>query len=258
VAKQPEPKEKAKEVAQPPVKVEPVDSDAVLRNAAEKLAAGKTLEAYRLLSDALLRDPQAKRGAEFRARLTKLSEQVFFSDKVIVPHSIGHTVVRGDTLDKLRASNKTTIELLRRMNGLKGNTLRIGQHLKIVPGGFDVQVDKSDFRLTVTKDGLWVREFKIGLGKNGATPVCECLAGAKLPEPAYTSVFPHVPYGDKKNNPLGTRWITIQGEYGIHGTWEPEAVGKEESKGCVRMLNEDVEWLFDLIVKDSSKIVIRR
>jgi lipoprotein-anchoring transpeptidase ErfK/SrfK len=256
--KPPEPKEKAKEPVEKAETPEPVDADAALKEADEKLVAGKTLEGYKLLSDAVLRDPKAKRGDEFRARLTKLADQVFFSDKVFSPHSVLHTVVPGDALVKLEAKYRTTIELIRRLNGLKGTTLRAGRNLKIVPGGFDVAVDKSDFRLTVTKDGLWVREFKIGLGKNGTTPVGEFTAGAKLPEPAYTSVFPHVPYGDKKNNPLGSRWITIQGEYGIHGTWEPEAVGKEESKGCVRMLNADVEWLFDLIVKGSSKIVIRR
>jgi lipoprotein-anchoring transpeptidase ErfK/SrfK len=256
-AKEPEPKEKAKEPIAPPTPIESVDADAVLKDADAKQAAGKTLEAYKALSDALLRDPKAKRGDELRARLTKLSDEVFFSDKVVGPHSIRPLVVKGDSLLKLATKHNTTIELIRRLNGLKGTTLRLGRNLKIIPGGFDVAVDKSDFRLTVTKDGLWVREFKIGLGKNGTTPVGDYVAGQKLPEPAYTKVFPHVPYGDKKRNPLGTRWITIKGEYGIHGTWEPQAIGKEESEGCVRMLNQDVEWLYDLIVEGSSKIVIR-
>ncbi|MBM4035989.1 MAG: LysM peptidoglycan-binding domain-containing protein [Planctomycetes bacterium] len=257
-AAEPEPKVKAKEPVTPPTPVESVvDADAVLKDADAKEAAGKTLEAYKALSDALLRGPKAKRGEELRARLTKLSDAVFFSDKVVAPHAINHQVVRGDSLIKLATAHKTTIELVRRLNGLKGTTLRLGQRLKIVPGGFDVAVDKSDFRLTVTKDGLWVREFRIGLGKNGTTPIGGYVAGEKLPEPAYTRVFPHVPFGDKKRNPLGTRWITIQGDYGIHGTWEPQSVGKEESEGCVRMLNQDVEWLYDLIVKGSSKIAIR-
>jgi len=177
--------------------------------------------------------------------------------RVIEPFAALHKVAAGDTLDKIARSNKTTIELLRRINGIKGDMLRIGQNLKVVPGGFDVAVDKSDFHLTVTKDGCWVREFRIGLGKNGTTPVGEFVAGHKLLEPVYTAVFPAVPFGDKKNNPLGTRWITVTTDYGIHGTWEPETIGKEESKGCVRMANADVEWLFDLMVPGSSKIVIR-
>jgi lipoprotein-anchoring transpeptidase ErfK/SrfK len=73
-------------------------------------------------------------------------------------------------------------------------------------------------------------------------------------------VFPHVPPSDHKNNPLGTRWIPIEGagkDYGIHGTWEPDSIGKESSKGCIRMRNEDVQWLFDLIVAGESKITIK-
>jgi LysM repeat protein len=260
-AKEPEAKEKEKEKekgpVEPPKKVEPVDSDAVLKEADEKLAAGKKVDAYRLLSEALLRDPKAKRGDELRSRLTKLGEEVFFSGRVIEPFAVLHQVAVGDSLIKLAGKYKTTVELLRRINGIKGDVLRIGQNLKVVPGGFDVAVDKSDFHLTVTKDGCWVREFRIGLGKNGATPPGEFVAGHKLREPVYAAVYPPVPFGDKKNNPLGTRWITVQADYGIHGTWEPDTIGKEESKGCVRMANQDVEWLFDLIVPGQSKITIR-
>ncbi|HPD16766.1 MAG TPA: L,D-transpeptidase family protein [Planctomycetota bacterium] len=252
----PEPKEKAKE-PEPPKKAEPVDSDAVLRAADAALAAGKPVEAHKVLSDAILRDPKAAKAADMRTRLTKLSEEIFFSDKVFAPYSIAYTVVAGDALVKIAGKHKTTIELLRRINGLKGDNLRIGQRLKVIPGGFDVAVDKSDFRLTVTKDGAWVREFLVGLGKNGTTPVGEFVAGHKLKEPVYFGDGTPIPYGDKTKNPLGTRWITIQAEYGIHGTWEPDSMGKEGSKGCVRMVNQDVEWLFDLMVPGSSRIVIR-
>ncbi|MFH1485250.1 MAG: L,D-transpeptidase [Chloroflexota bacterium] len=54
---------------------------------------------------------------------------------------------------------------------------------------------------------------------------------------------------------FGTRWMRINwfnassGEYqwsdfGIHGTDEPEKIGHPVSAGCVRMLNKDVERLF--------------
>jgi lipoprotein-anchoring transpeptidase ErfK/SrfK len=56
-----------------------------------------------------------------------------------------------------------------------------------------------------------------------------------------------IPYGDKENL-LGTHWLSldIRG-YGIHGTWEPDTIGKQASAGCVRMLNEEVEELYNLI-----------
>lgn len=49
---------------------------------------------------------------------------------------------------------------------------------------------------------------------------------------------------------FGTRWLGLNvpwGEYGIHGTNKPHLIGKSVSSGCIRMRNEDVEALFDLI-----------
>lgn len=247
----------AQKPSEEPKKTEPVDADAALREADAQIAAGKPLAAQKLLTDALARDPKLQKPDEFKTRLTKLGEEIFFSSKAFPPLSITCDVVSGDALARIAAKHRTTIELIRRINALKSDTLRPGQRLKVVPGGFDVVVDKSQFLLTVYKNGIWVREFKVGLGKDGSTPVGTFLAGHKLREPVYFGEGNPIPFSDRKNNPLGTRWITIQDQYGIHGTWEPDSMGKEQSKGCVRMLNEDVEWLFDLVVPGMSKVAIK-
>ncbi len=54
-----------------------------------------------------------------------------------------------------------------------------------------------------------------------------------------------VPSGEA--NPLGYRWMEIQGNYGIHGTNRPNSIGGTVSNGCIRMHEEDVEELFDLV-----------
>ncbi len=49
---------------------------------------------------------------------------------------------------------------------------------------------------------------------------------------------------------LGTRWMGLDipdGPYGIHGTFNPESIGKAISNGCIRMYNHDVEELFSLV-----------
>lgn len=52
------------------------------------------------------------------------------------------------------------------------------------------------------------------------------------------------------NNPVGTVWIAIDRDhYGIHGTAEPEKIGKNLSSGCVRLTNWDVEELAGLVRK---------
>lgn len=58
--------------------------------------------------------------------------------------------------------------------------------------------------------------------------------------------------------PFGTRWIgldAVGGSYGIHGTDRPWSIGQTVSNGCVRMFNEDVERLFDL-VRPGTMVVI--
>ena len=254
---EPPPPPEAKKAPEEAKKPEPVtDPATVLKEADTQIAANKQVEARKLLSDAFLLNPASEKAGEFKTRLAKLNEELLFSPRPS-PLSIIYEVVPGDTLGRIAAKHKTTTELIQRINGLKSDTIRPGQKLKVISGGFDVEVVKSKFLLTVTKDGVWVREFKVGLGKDGSTPVGEFVAGHKLERPTYFGDGARIPFGDKKNNPLGTRWITIQGEYGIHGTWEPESMGKEMSKGCVRMLNEDVEWLYDLIVPGVSKVAIK-
>ena len=68
---------------------------------------------------------------------------------------------------------------------------------------------------------------------------------------------------DDPKNPLGEHWIGLKGidgdavgreGYGIHGTIEPEAIGKAVSLGCVRMQNRDVEFLYKLLLPGHSTV----
>ena len=63
------------------------------------------------------------------------------------------------------------------------------------------------------------------------------------------------------DNPLGARALYLYSGgidtlYRIHGTNEPNSIGKSVSSGCVRMLNEDVADLFDQ-VEIGTKVVVR-
>ena len=50
------------------------------------------------------------------------------------------------------------------------------------------------------------------------------------------------------NGPVGSVWIDLSKEtYGIHGTAEPESIGKAVSHGCVRLTNWDAEELARLV-----------
>lgn len=62
-------------------------------------------------------------------------------------------------------------------------------------------------------------------------------------------------------NPLGARALYLFADgkdtlYRIHGTNEPDTIGKSVSSGCIRMLNEDVANLFEE-VEIGTQVVVR-
>jgi lipoprotein-anchoring transpeptidase ErfK/SrfK len=92
-------------------------------------------------------------------------------------------------------------------------------------------------------------------------PVGELHVTVVIPNPVYTwdpELFPESPESKVlthklilpagPNNPVGLAWIglDLQG-YGIHGTPEPENVGRTESHGCFRLANWDAVALLDLV-----------
>lgn len=61
-------------------------------------------------------------------------------------------------------------------------------------------------------------------------------------------------------NPLGARALYLFSNgvdtlYRIHGTNEPESIGKAVSSGCIRMLNQDIEELY-LRVQIGTRVVV--
>jgi lipoprotein-anchoring transpeptidase ErfK/SrfK len=52
------------------------------------------------------------------------------------------------------------------------------------------------------------------------------------------------------NNPVGLVWIDLTApSFGIHGTPEPEKIGKTESHGCIRLTNWDALDLAGMVHK---------
>ncbi len=92
-------------------------------------------------------------------------------------------------------------------------------------------------------------------------PVGELHVVVVAPNPNYTvdpELFPESPelraIGHKlilppgPHNPVGVAWIGLDKTgYGIHGTPDPESVGRTESHGCFRLANWDAEYLLGLV-----------
>ena len=69
----------------------------------------------------------------------------------------------------------------------------------------------------------------------------------KIMDPVWYTEKAVVP-AESPENVLGSRWMGFNlAGYGIHGTVSPEKIGQQATKGCVRMLNAEVEELYTII-----------
>ena len=184
--------------------------------------------------------------------------KTFFSNRSYSPFDKTiYKVQRGDALQKIAKKFKTTITAIQKRNSMNkyNYNIRVGENLSIYDGDWHIIVNKSKFLLMLfDKDNLFAA-YSIALGKNNKTPIGNFKIISKVIEPDWYSNNEKIPYGDERNV-LGTRWMEIKSTddknrklkgYGVHGTWERNSINKMRSNGCVRMLNENVEELFDII-----------
>ncbi|EKQ57660.1 MULTISPECIES: L,D-transpeptidase family protein [Clostridium] len=100
---------------------------------------------------------------------------------------------------------------------------------------FAILVDLTEERLyLINKDkNIIVKKYSIASGK------------METPSPIGTWKVVGM---SKWSGGFGTRWIGLNvpwGIFGIHGTNKPGSIGSEASHGCIRMLNRDVEDLYE-------------
>ncbi|MAT14593.1 MAG: hypothetical protein CMJ46_04910, partial [Planctomyces sp.] len=96
-----------------------------------------------------------------------------------------------------------------------------------------------------------------GIGKDGSTPIGTFTVQNKLKDPVYYGPDGLVIQNDDPENPLGEYWVDIGDSYGLHGTIDPDSIGKAESKGCIRMRAADIEEVYNFLV-DGSEVTIHR
>ena len=239
--------------------------------AEESLKNSNLIAARTTFNHALGKGLPADQEARIRSHLRELALQTVFSPGHVPgdPLTGRYVIQRGDTLVKIGERFKITDNLLARVNGITNkNTIRAGQVVKVIHGPFHAVVFKSQFRVEVYLQDLLVGEYPAGLGADDGTPAGQWRIKDKLVNPTY---YPprggHKFAADDPNNPLGERWLGLEGisgeakgqlRYGIHGTVEPESIGKNVSLGCIRLHNKDVEMLFDLLVVNDSVVTVRR
>ncbi len=143
--------------------------------------------------------------------------------------------------------------LIERANQLTGRYIHPNDELRVPVDRPSMLVDLSArWALFLLGDEV-AAAWEVGIGKDGhETQTGVFTVGEKKEEPMwFRPGEPPVPFGDP-DNPLGTRWIAwhrdgVKTSLGFHGTSDPDGVGHRVSLGCIRMHNEDVEELFEIL-----------
>lgn len=189
-----------------------------------------------------------------------------------------YRVASGDTLALVAARFGLEPAVLARDNSLSatarlkpGDTLEIDNR-HIVPAGVledGIIVNLPQRRLFLMRGGALEISYPITVGLPGwPTPTGDFRIQTKEIDPTWDvpksiqaemaskgkPVLTKV--GPGPDNPLGTRWMSINGSIGIHGTNAPSSIFRYASHGCIRMSIEDVENLFDRVAKGDRVMVI--
>lgn len=121
----------------------------------------------------------------------------------------------------------------------------------VAPGEPFVIVNKAVNKVALINENKVQEVFSAGTGKSKElTPEGLFTVTVKAVNPYYRKK--NIPGGDPRN-PLGSRWIGFDALntdgriYGIHGTNQPQSIGKYISNGCVRLSKENIEKLYDQV-----------
>ena len=119
-----------------------------------------------------------------------------------------------------------------------------------------VTVDRGGYRLSLFKQLKRVKVYPIAVGQAGLqTPAGLDRIQNKAVNPAWH--VPDSPWagslagtvipGGVPENPIKARWLGIYDGVGVHGTDARGSIGSNASHGCIRMLVEDVQKLYDAV-----------
>jgi lipoprotein-anchoring transpeptidase ErfK/SrfK len=229
-------------------------------------ARTKLTEAFRM--------PMSRQQRSFvKDQLSELANKWLFSMTIYPDDKLcgSYKVKSGDQLRTIARKYKIPWKILQDINKIsRPEILRAGETIKVVNGPFHARVDRSSFILDLyLQDKTFVRSFRIGLGKPGREtptglwrvrpPGIGKLVKPPWPDPDSDKIY----YAEDPDYPLGSRWIGLDGlegnakgrtGFGIHGTKDPEQIGKADSRGCIRMYNGDVILVYDLFEEGISTV----
>lgn len=188
--------------------------------------------------------------AQITELLDRLAGTVVYSRQHLLERA--HEVQPGETLEKIADAYEVPWQLLANINGIRDpRAVRPGDQLKVVRGPFSAYIDLQRFRLVLYVGSRYAGRFPIGIGEDHPTPEGKFVVQGKLINPTY--------YGqpvidkDDPSNPMGEYALDLGNDIWIHGTNDPQSIGRAGSRGCIRLQERDIKDVFDILTARSDR-----
>jgi len=237
--------------------------------------------ARRLLSQTLSAPNLSARDSQrLRDELTQINNVLIFGPVVAPNDPIceEYKIQSGDSLSRIASRRELAShwKLIQRVNRISNpSRIRLGQNLKLVHGPFHAIVYKREHRMDIYHGSpndpaswLFIKSLNVGLGADNGTPIGTFTVSTnKLENPGWVNPRNAAEsYGpNDPANPIGEFWLGLDGVgqyatltgYGIHGTIDPSSIGDDQSMGCVRLADEDIALVYELLAERVSVVEIR-
>jgi LysM repeat protein len=172
---------------------------------------------------------------------------------------VNYIVQNGDSYDRIAKRHKISNNLLFDLNNRPRDKamLHANDNLKVPKGEPRLVIRKRDFTASLYFGEFMVRQYIIAHGRNNNTPEGTTSIGSMTIDPEKSARGANDPRGEMK-----LRWIGLD-EYadhrtgiGFHGTQYPDSIPGMTSAGCIRMKDDDVIELYD-IVRIGNKVEVK-
>jgi lipoprotein-anchoring transpeptidase ErfK/SrfK len=245
-------------------------------------AAADPAQIVPLLFEASAQLPKldAAAGHTLADRLEPFARRAFFSPETL-PGSerLGfktHKLASGELPGAVAKRYRFGAGLLKYWNtGYDERRLAAGKELKVLDlskSSLQAIVDKARFRLSLwvqVPSGEWLLAMYVPVGigaaesttPSGATTITNRVRDPQWTHPLTREVFPH----GHPENVLGGYWIALDsgplggrtgiGLHGYTGAPAPDWIERGASNGCVRMLQADIDRLFEIAL-DGTRVVL--
>jgi len=232
----------------------------------------RIIDARDRLNEVLSMPMNGRQRAFVKKKLSGLANKWLFS-RTIFEHDrlcSSYKVKGGDRLRAIGRQFKVPYEILMKINNIsRPQALRAGETIKVINGPFHAKIYRSAFTMDLYLQNTFVRSFSVVLGRPGMeTPTGRWVVkpDGKVIRPTWTDPTTGKTYeAQDPDYPLGSRWIGLEGIEGsakertgfaIHGTKDAEELGTARSRGCIRLYDEDVILVYDLLTPGFSQVVV--